>query len=305
MKRIFAFLLALVALAASAQVPIYTRPQGASSISGGSAPGGTNNSVPFINPAGSWNQDNPNFTYTIGTTTLTAPTITAGTKFLAPATGPGYAFSGASPAGITGLTFNSSANGILEFNANNSIKAWVHGNNVLGLASTTSLGWGAESAEDTFLVRDGAANTIAQKNSTNAQVNRLYFSTTGPVYSQRTARTAGELRTGVGGAMQLSTAQTTAPTCTTNCGSPGNVCVGSDSDMICTMGTTPASGVVINFNGSWPAAPACVVQMALAGMVVGKQVLTAATTQTTITLVTNGTAPSTSDKYAIICRGVS
>lgn len=113
--------------------------------------------------------------------------------------------------------------------------------------------------------------------------------------------TSGAASTG----LQVRTAQATAPTCTTNCGTPGNVCTGTDTAMICTMGTTPASGVLITFNGTWAAAPSCVVQMALAGMVVGKQVLTAATTTTTITLVTNGTAPVAGDKYAIICVGVS
>lgn len=106
-------------------------------------------------------------------------------------------------------------------------------------------------------------------------------------------------------ANQVRTAQTTPPTCTTNCGTPGNVCVGTDTAMKCTMGTTPASGILITFNGTWPAAPSCVVQMALSGMVVGKQILTTSPTTTTLTLVTNGTAPATGDKYDIICIGVS
>jgi hypothetical protein len=106
-------------------------------------------------------------------------------------------------------------------------------------------------------------------------------------------------------ANQLRTSQTTPPTCTTNCGTPGNVCVGTDTFMTCTMGTTPASGVLITFQGTWSSAPSCVVQMGLAGMVVGKQVLTAATTTTTVTLVTNGTAPATGDKYHIHCGGIA
>lgn len=104
-------------------------------------------------------------------------------------------------------------------------------------------------------------------------------------------------------ATQLATAQTTAPTCTTNCGSPGNVCVGSDSDMVCTMGTTPASAFVVVFNGTWSAAPACLVQSALTSMVVGKMPIAVQTTTGQLTVTTNGTAPVAADKYAIHCRG--
>lgn len=154
------------------------------------------------------------------------------------------------------------------------------------------------------LVRD-AANVIGQKNAANAQAYRWYFNTTGPIYTGLTARTAGAVIASVGGSMQLSFAQPSVPTCTTNCGTPGNVCVGTDTAMVCTMGTTPASGFQINFIGTWPAAPACVVQMALAGMVVGKQALTAVSTTTSLTVVTNGTAPVAGDKYAVLCMGVS
>lgn len=178
----------------------------------------------------------------------------------------------------------------------------------------------------------GVSATLEQRQGTTAQAFRIYGTTTGPKYlslshdgtngvidtaassgllsiapTNATSVTIGKqvLISTAATASQLRTAQTTAPTCTTNCGTPGNVCVGTDTSMICTMGTTPASGVLITFNGTWAAAPSCVVQMALAGMVVGKQVLTAATTTTTITLVTNGTAPVAGDKYAIICIGVS
>jgi hypothetical protein len=66
----------------------------------------------------------------------------------------------------------------------------------------------------------------------------------------------------------------------------------------------PASGWVITFNGTWASAPACTVQMAKAGMVVGKMPLTVVTTTTTITVVTNGTAPATTDVYSIHCGGL-
>lgn len=106
------------------------------------------------------------------------------------------------------------------------------------------------------------------------------------------------------GASQLASTQTTPPTCTSNCGTSPSV-VGSDSDMRVTMGATgvPASGFVITFNGTWAAAPVCSATMSTTGMVVGKLPLTVVTTTTTITIVTNGTAPSNSDTYAIMCRG--
>jgi hypothetical protein len=107
------------------------------------------------------------------------------------------------------------------------------------------------------------------------------------------------------GAAQFRTAQTTAPTCSTNCGTSPSV-VGTDTFMTVTMGSSgsPASGWVVTFNGTWPAAPSCHVQMGKAGMVVGKMALTAVTTTTTITVVTNGTAPSTTDIYHVQCGGL-
>ncbi len=106
------------------------------------------------------------------------------------------------------------------------------------------------------------------------------------------------------GATQVASTQTTPPTCTTNCGSSVPAQVGTDSDMIITLGTTPASGFVVVFNGTWAAAPSCVGQMAKTGMAVGKQPLTLVTTTGQITVVTNGVAPASGDVYAIQCRGV-
>lgn len=174
--------------------------------------------------------------------------------------------------------------------------------------SNSRIGWSSGAigtASDLFLQRDGA-NTLAQANGTNAQVNRLYFSTTGPVYFQQTARTAGVLFTGSGGAMQLSFAQTTVPTCSTNCGTSPSV-VGSDTSMVVTMGASgaPASGWIVTFNGTWPAAPSCLVQSGLSTMVVGKMPIAVQTSTTTLTVTTNGTAPGNSDKYNVQCTGVS
>lgn len=103
---------------------------------------------------------------------------------------------------------------------------------------------------------------------------------------------------------QFIAAQTTAPTCSASCGTSPSI-TGSDTFMTVTMGATgtPASGFVITFSGAWPSAPSCVGAMATAGMVIGKLPLTIVTTTTTMTVVTNGTAPSVSNKYHFHCGG--
>lgn len=105
---------------------------------------------------------------------------------------------------------------------------------------------------------------------------------------------------------QLRTAQTTPPTCSSNCGTSPSV-VGTDTAMIVTMGATgtPTSAFVITFAGTWAAFPSCHAQMSKSGMVVGKLPIVASPTTTTLTITTNGTNPSTADKYAVICIGVS
>lgn len=104
---------------------------------------------------------------------------------------------------------------------------------------------------------------------------------------------------------QMGFTQAVAPTCSTNCGTSPSV-VGADTAMRVTMGSSgvPASGWVVTFNGTWAAAPICGVTMAKTGMVTGKDALTVVTTTTTITVVTNGTAPATTDVYSIQCFGV-
>lgn len=107
-------------------------------------------------------------------------------------------------------------------------------------------------------------------------------------------------------AVQLTATQTTAPTCSTNCGTSPSV-TGSDTFFKVTMGASgsPASGWVVTFNGTWATAPVCSVTMAKTGMVVGKLALTVVTNTTTMTVVTNGTAPANSDVYAVQCGGIS
>jgi hypothetical protein len=128
---------------------------------------------------------------------------------------------------------------------------------------------------------------------TTSAISPLFRSTVAKVLFQGTGT----------GATQLAATQTTAPTCTTNCGTGSPTVAGTDTWMTVTLGNSPASGFVINFNGTWAAAPSCICHMATAGMVVGKQPLTIATTTTTITVVTNGTAPASGDKYHIHCGG--
>lgn len=117
------------------------------------------------------------------------------------------------------------------------------------------------------------------------------------------ANADGEFRVSNNGNTSSYTVQTKGtPTCATNCGtSPG--LSGSDASFTLTMGAAgvPASGFIVTFGGTWPAAPQCTGSMALAGMVVGKLPLTFVTTTTTLTIVTNGTAPANSDKYHIRC----
>lgn len=146
----------------------------------------------------------------------------------------------------------------------------------------------------------GSARTIA------------WSSTTAPSGTADTSLSRGAAgavkftATGTNVPLQLRGTQGTAPTCSTNCGTSPSV-VGTDTAGIVTMGASgvPASGWVVTFNGTWAAAPSCSVVSALAGMVVGKMPIVVATTTTTITVTTNGTAPSTSDKYAFQCFGVS
>lgn len=119
-------------------------------------------------------------------------------------------------------------------------------------------------------------------------------------------RTAGIVMTTGTNAMQLSTVQTNPPTCSASCGTSPSV-AGTDTAMIVTMGASgvPASPFTITFNGTWPAAPSCQVVSGLSTMVAGKAPIAVQTATTTITVTTNGTAPGTSDKYNVICLGVS
>lgn len=145
--------------------------------------------------------------------------------------------------------------------------------------------------------RTGTGNLVLETSPTfvTSVFSPLYRSTTAKLLFQGTGT----------GPTQLAATQTTVPTCSTNCGTSPTV-TGSDTWMRVTMGASgvPASGWVVTFNGTWAAAPACIVQSALSSMVVGKMPIAVQTTTTTITVTTNGTAPATSDQYMIQCGGL-
>ncbi len=106
-------------------------------------------------------------------------------------------------------------------------------------------------------------------------------------------------------ALQIRTSQVTPPACQVNCGTAPTV-AGTDSAMLVTMGASgsPASGFVVTFNNVWAAAPSCVGTSAKSGMVIGKIPIVVFATAGALTVTTNGTAPGTSDVYAIHCLGV-
>lgn len=100
-------------------------------------------------------------------------------------------------------------------------------------------------------------------------------------------------------------APTTSPTCSASCGTSSSV-TGSDSAMIVTMGSSgvPASPFTVTFNGTWAATPSCTANASKTGMATGKKPLLVVASTTTVIITTDGTAPSTSDTYAIQCFGV-
>lgn len=181
---------------------------------------------------------------------------------------------------------------------------WVTNANVLTIAAKAA-GTGTQRA----IVFDGASYAIQVAGATKWQINSS---------GHLVAAADNALDLGASGATRprnvyaatgivspiVRSAQTSAPVCSTNCGTTPAV-AGGDTGFTITLGTTPASGFLITFSGTWAAAPSCVAQMGTAGMVVGKQVLTIATTTTTATFVTNGTAPSSADKYHVHCIGVA
>lgn len=147
---------------------------------------------------------------------------------------------------------------------------------------------------------DDGAGGAAIFTSVGGLQSDAYIAITGKLTLDDTAASGGIIISNWAGTRSVTLQAIDVPTCTTNCGTTPTV-VGVSSSFTLTMGTTPASGFQVNFPTAWVAAPQCVGSMALAGMVIGKLPLTYATTTTTLTIVTNGTAPSTGDKYHFIC----
>lgn len=139
----------------------------------------------------------------------------------------------------------------------------------------------------------GAAGLVTFANGLTSTAGQTTLGTT----------TIGPLLISTGAvANQLRSAQTTPPTCTTNCGTGGTV-IGTDTAGKVTIGATgtPASGVLITFNGTWAAAPSCTAVATKAGMTAFVNI--AAATTTTLTLTT-AAAPANSDTYSYHCIGV-
>lgn len=178
--------------------------------------------------------------------------------------------------------------------------------NFIVLPSTTTITWSASGtitgSGEAGIARD-AANTLAVKNGTNAQTFRLYNTTTGPIHTGISARAGGVAFTETGGAMQMSVIQTTAPTVTVNGGTTPS-CVGSDTAMVCTIGTAPpaAATFTITFNGTWTAVPSCIAMRGTTGATPLVQGVVAGTTTLVVNLSANLVA---SEKYNVQCMGVA
>jgi len=215
----------------------------------------------------------------IGGTTpaaITGTTITATTKMVTADTGggvtPSYTFSG-----DTNLGFLKSGSSQVAFR--------------------TSGGYSVLFGNAGLLTLNGANAVLSLNGSAGISANAsgvLEINDSGTLNAYRDLKLR-KLRVG----------QATVPTCSSNCGTSPTV-VGSDSAGTVTMGATgtPASGFVITFNGTWAAAPSCVMAMGLGSMTSGKIPLVVATTTTTITVTTGGTAPGNSDVYHYHCIGV-
>lgn len=100
---------------------------------------------------------------------------------------------------------------------------------------------------------------------------------------------------------QIRTAQATVPTITTN-GGTSPVCVGTDTFMTCTEGTSPpvAATFTVTFNGTWAAAPPCIAIRGTAGASPLVQSVVTTTTTAQVNLSANLVA---SEAYHIHCGG--
>lgn len=242
-------------------------------------------------------------------TTLSASSTVSGTGFSAYLASP-PAIGATAPSTVKATGFSTAASGTLTIQYGATVNDIVsistagtlNGKSNAGgvkwnlYANTGSGGGLIQPASDVVIGWASVANIASQTVDTGIARNAA-----GMVeINNGTAGTIADLKV-----KRIVASQATVPTCTTNCGTSPSV-AGSDTGGIVTMGATgvPASGWVVTFNGTWPNAPACIVQSALSTMVVGKMPIAVVTTTTTMTVTTNGTAPATSDKYFYHCIGV-
>lgn len=267
-------------------------------------------------------------TPSFGATTVTGLTVGTGTLAIAAAKAAvisnSLTFAGTDS---TTMTFPATSASIARTDAANTFTGTQ---TFSGQATSTKVGGGSSSG----VYANGAGNTsVALRDSTQALDAKLWDFSVGVDANTLRARVLNDAensaiswlvvtRSGAtvsnvaspfdflvgsnGSVARLRTTQQVAPTCSSNCGTSPSI-AGTDTSGIVTMGASgvPASGWVITFNGTWSAAPSCIVQPALATMVVGKMPIAVVVTTTTVTVTTNGTAPSTSDKYSYHCIGVS
>lgn len=270
MKKFFLSLVIglLLAVSASAQVPIYTRPQGG--LGSGTLPA---TAFPLLAPDGA-------------TTT------------------PSYAFS-AQPS--TGIYRSGGSRIVISPNSTDSL-AIGGNNVILPAAGTLNWavdGSIGTSAFDVMLVRDAAA-ILALKNTTNAQTFRVYGTTTGTKYvalshdatngKLDTASASGSLVLG-GNAVTIVT-NGTAPT-PGACGTSPAV-AGNNNAMFITIGTGgAATSCAATFSGTgFPTnAPVCVAQSDT-----DKAAIATVTTTTTVTF--SVTTPFTASSHLhVLCFG--
>lgn len=246
------------------------RPAGAQGITkaGGGAPGGSTTQVQF-NDAGAFGGD-AGLTYAKATDTLTTGTLIGGTGTNS---APTFTFTGETDTGFY------SANADEIDLAVNGTRVHRFGTSTLNIAHDNANFIMGAFDGDVGLARNAAG--VVEFNSG----------------TRNTYRDA-KLR-------MLRVGQATPPTCSASCGTSPTV-VGSDTAMIVTMGSSgvPASPFTVTFNGTWAATPSCIAIASKTGMVAGKAPILAVASTTTVIVTTNGTAPSTTDTYAIHCIGV-
>ncbi len=90
-------------------------------------------------------------------------------------------FSGASG----NWSFVDKSTGSMGIQRNGSDVVTIRGGSKFGLASAVALCWGTSTVEDTFLLRDDAANVIGQRNAANAQTFNIYNTFTSATNHER------------------------------------------------------------------------------------------------------------------------